>query len=79
MPQRDISDIAEELTFAVSAERLHEFEREQREQASSANYRKDPYWVMRRKTKALAAFLDVDEATAEKILLKRVDVCITES
>lgn len=72
----DISDVASELIFAVPLERLREFEEEQREQASM---RRNPYNVMRRKTKALAAFLNVDEATAEAILLGRIDANISES
>lgn len=63
----------EPLTFAVPMKRLADFESEQR----TTSMRDEPYRVLRRKTHAVMRLLDVDEETAEAIVLKRIDYHIS--
>lgn len=59
--------------FAIPLSRLSEFEKERLGSSDG-----DPYYELRRKTKFVANKLDVDEATAEKIVLHRLDIWIKE-
>lgn len=59
--------------FAIPLSRLSQFERE-----NLRSIQGDPYRVLRRKTKFVAAKLGVDEETAEKIVLNKIDIWIME-
>ena len=65
---------ADNSIFAIPLSRLNDYERRRLEQAGSS--KGDPYQILRRKTIAVAQLLGCDEATAEAIVLGRIDAAL---